>query len=1115
MNVCLAAAHLRARAPVGHRHHMVPTRRCSLTWFIALLASLFAAGCGGGSGSGSGSGSDPITQPAIAITQQPADQSVTAGSAATFRIASTVASDVQWQRLGTDGQWSDVAGATQAELVLTGLTDADNGRQYRAQIRAANGAVQLTSSVVTLRVAPAQIAPALAAQPVDVQLRVGQAAQFSVTATGTLVIYQWQASTDGQIWSDVAGGISETLTLSPAALSDSGRLYRVIVRNSIDSVTSRAVSLAVLPALQRPLFTAQPQDRSVEAGQGTTFTATSSGEPAPTLQWETSIDGQAWTPVAGAATSTLVVASASLADRDRLYRAVATNSEGREVSGVAKLTVAPATAAPALARQPQPVTVTQAQSAAFEAEAVGNPTPTYQWQVSVDNGVTFVNVNGATNAKLELATTTDSDEGKLFRVIASNRAGDVTSPPARLTVQRLPQVTVHPTDVTSGVTDAAVSLVVAGTGLPVPTVQWQVSRDDGATFQDIPGAVTASFTWSPTRADDLQLLRAKLSNAVGATYSRAARVHKARWTSVSPSFVGASLDSVRWLDSRVAVAVGDHGAIVRTADAGATWQFIQQPMADLAHYQALAVLDSSTLIAAGPDGAMIRSEDKGLTWRPIYSPATGNINSLSFRNASIGVMNSYRDGAFRTVDGGLTWTRIASADASRPLERLNSMVLRGMLGFATGESGRYRSVDGGASWRALDLPWYAPGITYVTFVDDQTLVISGSRFERSTDGGQSWQPLPLISGTYSPSSPLRFSRDGQVGVDVWREMRSVDRGLTWAFRGGVVVVNDVDFSPDNVALSVGQVGELSLSTDLGATWQPPYGSQGLDDTELWGVEFPNNDAHGIAFGSIGRTMALHQTNDGGLTWQPLQSFSSGSAMDTASVFADAEVGMAVSGDGPLIRTTDGGRTWIQLPFHPTVSNSGLAMVDRNTVVVGGDYGLYRSTDGGSNWTATMAVTIDPTKRSLAPKLVSARGNVVLAPTLWGDLHRSTDGGRTWTLGSYSGNWPVSAAWTSPSTVFILDNNGGLNRSDDAGLTWRRTREEPVPQQQFNAIRFSADGQMGILISNAAIYRSSDGGQTWNRDLAVVRAGGRAVAFTGDRKPVVVGSNGGVMIGDGY
>lgn len=1110
MNISFAVGRFEARAlAVGGSQQ-------ALRWFAILLATLVLAACGGGGGGGAA-----VTQPSLAITQQPADQRVVTGSSATFRVAANGAASFQWQRLGADSQWTDIAGATQAELVLSGLTEADSGRQYRAQVK--SGAMVLTSSAVTLSVTP-PVPAGVAVQPSDAQSRVGQAPSFSVTASGTNLSYQWQSSPDGLAWTDVAGATTETLTLPTATLADSGRLYRVVVRNSLATVTSRAVTLSVLPALAKPLFTAQPQDRSVVAGDSTTFTATASGEPVPTLQWETSLDGQSWLPVGGATTSTLTVNAIAQADNGRRYRAVATNGQGSETSAVARLTVI-APVAPSFVRQPQAMTVNLAQAAAFEVEATGTPTPTLQWQVSLDDGKTFTNINGATGTRLELATTVAADDGKLFRVVADNRLWSMLSATAKLTVQTAPEVTLHPKDVVSGISQSDVTLTAAASGKPAPSVQWQASRDDGVTWQDISGATAASYTWAPSRADDLQLLRAKFSNVVGSTYSNAARIRKARWVAVSPSFVGSSLLAVRWLDDKVAVAVGHLGAIVRTADGGASWQFAQEPMAGRPRYSQLAVLDARTVLAAGDNGTLMRSEDAGLTWRSIAIPTTGWVYALTFRNASIGVMSA-KNGGFRSVDGGLTWTPIPSADPARPFEKLSGMALRGQQGFAIGEDNWFRSSDGGATWKAVDLPqsflYLVPlTSTEVVYLDDQTLMSSGRKFARSTDGGLTWQEMPAVPGTNSTPYQLRFTPDGKIGFDTWGNVRSVDGGKTWTKRSSPHMLNDVAFSPSGLALGVNSHGEIRQSSDLADTWSKPYGSQGLDGVQFWAIEFPDNDSRGIAFGNVANKMSLFQTTDGGLHWQPLQQFNVNSIYNPSSVsFADAQVGMVAQSNGPLLRTTDGGRSWTQLAAPPISSDNGLsggnsvlAMVDRNTAVMIAEDGAWRTADGGSSWTRTLAVSYP---HNLGLYAVAARGNRVLAVANDGHVHRSLDGGKTWSATTYPDTRGIYIAWASDSTVFILDALGALNRSDDAGQTWRRVRTQPVPMENFFTIRFAADGQTGVMASHAAVYRSSDGGETWNRDVDFLVEGFWLTSgFSNSRQPVLVGGDGRVFVGNGY
>ncbi len=59
------------------------------------------------------------------------------------------------------------------------------------------------------------------------------------------------------------------------------------------------------------------------------------------------------------------------------------------------------------------------------------------------------------------------------------------------------------------------SFSFTATGSPAVTVQWQVSTDGGATFEDIPGATSSTLTFNATLADNGQKYRAVLTNSEG------------------------------------------------------------------------------------------------------------------------------------------------------------------------------------------------------------------------------------------------------------------------------------------------------------------------------------------------------------------------------------------------------------------------------------------------------------------------------------------------------------------------------------------------------------------------------------------------------------------------
>jgi streptogramin lyase len=92
-----------------------------------------------------------------------------------------------------------------------------------------------------------------------------------------------------------------------------------------------------------PSVTLQPSDQTVTAGATATFTSHASGTPTPTVRWQVSTSGGAFTDVAGATSDTLTISNTTVAMSGNKYHAVFTNSAGAATSTAATLTVNPAT----------------------------------------------------------------------------------------------------------------------------------------------------------------------------------------------------------------------------------------------------------------------------------------------------------------------------------------------------------------------------------------------------------------------------------------------------------------------------------------------------------------------------------------------------------------------------------------------------------------------------------------------------------------------------------------------------------------------------------------------------------------------------------------------------
>ena len=176
------------------------------------------------------------------ITNQPASQSVPAGSNATFTVAASSNGPLgyQWWFNATNL----LAGATNASLTLTNVSSAKAGG-YTVVVSDRTSSFQSVTSVVATLTLVGGLPPTTS-NPSDQTVVTGGSATFSVVATGSdPLAYQWQKGavnlTNG---ATLSGATSNQLLISAVASNDIGN-YRVIVANAFGSVTSLVATLTI------------------------------------------------------------------------------------------------------------------------------------------------------------------------------------------------------------------------------------------------------------------------------------------------------------------------------------------------------------------------------------------------------------------------------------------------------------------------------------------------------------------------------------------------------------------------------------------------------------------------------------------------------------------------------------------------------------------------------------------------------------------------------------------------------------------------------------------------------------------------------------------------------
>jgi len=196
------------------------------------------------------SGTGTITAVAPTITTQPANQTVTAGQAATFAVAAsgTAPLSYQWRKNGVN-----IAGATLSSYTTPATATSDSGATFSVVVT--NTAGTVTSAAATLTVNPAP-APAIQVNPTSINfgnavvgINLSQVLIIKNTGTATLTISQVTSAGSGFSVSgfslplNVSAGQQTTITVDflPTVVgSASGNIS--IVSNAPTSPTSVGLS---------------------------------------------------------------------------------------------------------------------------------------------------------------------------------------------------------------------------------------------------------------------------------------------------------------------------------------------------------------------------------------------------------------------------------------------------------------------------------------------------------------------------------------------------------------------------------------------------------------------------------------------------------------------------------------------------------------------------------------------------------------------------------------------------------------------------------------------------------------------------------------------------------
>ncbi len=451
-----------------------------------------------------------------AITSQPANQSICAGSTTSFSIISAGASSFQWQ-VSVDGgnTYSNIAnggvysGARLATLTITGATIILNNNLYRCIASTNCGNSTSNAGIFTV-----SDIPVITSHPQSVTLCIGSGTTFCVTATGANLIYQWQSSpTCAGPWTNIPGATSSCYTLSGVSTNAA---YKCVVSNTCASdISSNCATVIVVTTVS---IATQPTNVTACAGTSTSFTVAGSGSGI-IYQWQLSIDGgTTYNNINGANAATYTITGVTLAMNNNKYRCQLSNATCTTpgVSNAGTLTV---NSVPVITTNPQDATICAGGSNTFNIAAAGTGI-SYQWQVSTDGGITFTNIGAATSLTYTITGATAGMNGNRYRCIVSGTCTPTASSGSALFSVISPVIITTQPSASVVCSGSNTNFTINGNSSQTIVYQWQFSMDGGLTYNNISnggvysGTTTATLSITgATAALNNNRYRCQLSNA--------------------------------------------------------------------------------------------------------------------------------------------------------------------------------------------------------------------------------------------------------------------------------------------------------------------------------------------------------------------------------------------------------------------------------------------------------------------------------------------------------------------------------------------------------------------------------------------------------------------------
>ncbi|MDQ3020609.1 MAG: YCF48-related protein [Bacteroidota bacterium] len=469
-----------------------------------------------------------------------------------------------------------------------------------------------------------------------------------------------------------------------------------------------------------------------------------------------------------------------------------------------------------------------------------------------------------------------------------------------------------------------------------------------------------------------------------------------------------------FIDEQEGWMLSDYYYIFKTTDGGNSWNYINT---DIQLPANMFFNDPKTGWITGEgvngNGLLVKTADSGSSWNLSHVFSDGPTSQVLFKDFQTGFVTGKSGQIYKTINSGNSWNQYFELPQSILTSIKFSDIQTAWLTSIEGtDPGIWKSTNSGYNWlKVYDAPNYVNINSLHSFNNDKIIGAGDyGSIVYTTDGGVNWN-FNKISSTLFNCISFFDSNTGWVCGNGGSIFKSTNGGDHWAVQstntnGNYLSIHAIS---NLKCFAVGNDSLISMTTDGGITWSRQFG---LENTDHKQVFFVNSNTGFIlsskffqtGIGSYFTRTSIYKTTNEGNQWTRVfqESASSIHSIFNSICFSDSLNGVIVGDRGRIIRTLNGGLSWVEYfpqlppPYYTNFysvsyyGNIGLASgspgllfttsnnvigIDYHNSIIKDDFNLYQNYPNPFNPQTTIKFYVSR-KSDIELKIFDLRGRVI-------------------------------------------------------------------------------------------------------------------------------------------